>query len=59
MRLIEKITGLILTIGLLSPLLSYAQPPPPPPSPVDGGLLWLAAAGLAIGAKHIYKSKKN
>ena len=58
MKLISKITGLLLLLGLFIPMFSHAQPPPPPPSPVDGGLLWLAAAGIGLGARHMYKSRK-
>ncbi len=36
------------------------QPPPPPPTdiPIDGGLSFLLAAGVAYGAKKLYANKE-
>jgi hypothetical protein len=48
---------LILTVFLVVPELSHAQPPPPPgkpqQTPIDGGLGLLAAAGGAYAIKKL------
>jgi hypothetical protein len=49
-------------IFILSPAFvqtAIAQPPPPPPVdiPIDGGLGFLLAAGVAYAAKRLYKSR--
>jgi hypothetical protein len=38
---------------------AIAQPPPPPPQdiPIDGGLGFLLAAGVAYAARRLYKNK--
>ena len=46
-----------------------AQPPPPPPPdpdcwpppciPIDGGIIFLIAAGVALGGKKLYNSQKS
>lgn len=51
-----------LIIFVLSPAFvqtAIAQPPPPPPEdiPIDGGLGFLLAAGVAYAAKKLYKNK--
>ncbi len=51
-----------LLIFVLSPLFVQtivAQPPPPPPVdiPIDGGLSFLLAAGVAYAAKRLYKDR--
>ena len=40
---------------------SFAPPPPPPPPsiPVDGGIGWLIAAGIAYGARKTYEIGKK
>ena len=43
---------------------AYGQIPPPPPpagpvqTPLDGGIILLAVAGAAYGAKKVYNNKK-
>jgi hypothetical protein len=59
MKFCLKIGSLICVGMLLAPFLAHAQPPPPPPSPVDGGLLWLAGAGIAFGAKMLHSKVKK
>ncbi len=56
---------LLVLVGLsLSPYFmksAIAQPPPPVPKPIpiDGGLSLLVAAGVAYGARKVYKSFKE
>jgi len=54
----------ILTIGLGYTALAQIPPPPTPTGaptqvPLDGGVLLLAAAGAAYGAKKVYGRKKK
>lgn len=63
---IRSILGkiLLLTALMLSSASEiFSQPPPPPPPtniPIDGGLGWLIAAGIAFGAKKSFDfNKKN
>lgn len=59
--------GVIITFlmfFLMSPLFTdtiIAQPPPPDAEdiPIDGGLSILVAAGIAYGARRIYKQQKE
>ncbi len=49
-------------VFVLSPVFiqtAIAQPPPPPPQdiPIDGGLGFLLAAGVAYAAKRLYKNR--
>lgn len=60
----KTITFLILfAILLIAPIVTdtaIAQPPPPPSPeaiPIDGGLGFLLAAGMAYGARKLYKKK--
>lgn len=48
-----KIFFLTLLLLLVSVSEIFSQPPPPPPPniPIDGGIGWLIAAGVAYGAK--------
>lgn len=46
-------TGTVLAQGPLPP------PPPPTQVPIDGGVLLLAAAGAAYGAKKVYNKRKH
>jgi len=62
----KTITFLIfLAIIMIAPFFIesiIAQPPPlpdPEPIPIDGGLSFLLAAGMAYGAKKLHKGKKN
>lgn len=55
---------LALSFGLA--VAAHAQlPPPPTPTtpptqvPLDGGVIMLAVAGAAYGAKKVYNKKKN
>ena len=53
-----------LLIFILSPTFvqtTIAQPPPPPPVeiPIDGGLGFLLAAGVAYAAKKLYNSRNE
>jgi hypothetical protein len=53
---------IFLIVFILSPAFvqtAIAQPPPPPPVgiPIDGGLGFLLAAGIAYAAKRIYKNR--
>ena len=58
------ITLLMLILLTFAPQLAeiaLAQPPPPPPFqpiPIDGGLGLLLAAGLAYGARKLYKNEE-
>jgi len=62
-----KVFTRILIIALLfmiAPLFvntAIGQPPPPPaePIPLDGGLSILVAAGIAYGARKVYKNQKD
>ena len=60
-----KKSYIILLIAFsLAPLFTEsvsAQPPPPPPQdiPIDGGLGFLLAAGIAYGAKKLHSEKKD
>ncbi len=66
-----KVLKVILTVSLIlivnQVLLSAPPPPPagsascwPPPCvPIDGGISFLIAAGVAYGAKKLYNSKKS
>ncbi len=59
----KKIAVVVLMI-LVSGIAVWSQlPPPPPPTPtpvpIDGGVVLLAAAGAAYGAKKVYGRKKN
>lgn len=40
---------------------AIAQPPPPPSEdiPIDGGLIFLLAAGVGYAAKKLHSNKKN
>jgi len=54
----------ILALLLISPYTAgklMAQPPPPPTEqiPLDGGLTALVVAGIAYGARKIYKSSRK
>ncbi len=62
----KTITFLILfAIIMIAPFFMesiIAQPPPPPtpqPIPIDGGLGFLLAAGLAYGAKKLHKNQSE
>jgi len=58
----KAILILIFIVALVfSATIVSAQPPPPPPQdiPIDGGLLFLIGAGMAYGAKEIYKYEKK
>ncbi len=62
--LVKKTAAAVLFV-LVSGVAAWSQipvPPPPTPTPVpiDGGIVLLAAAGAAYGAKKVYgrKSKK-
>lgn len=51
-----------IVVFILSPAFvqtAIAQPPPPPPVdiPIDGGLGFLLAAGVAYAAKRLYNNK--
>ena len=51
-----------IVVFVLSPAFvqtAIAQPPPPPPVdiPIDGGLGFLLAAGVAYAAKRLYKNR--
>lgn len=61
-----KRTLITFCLGTGLALCSRAQlPPPPTPTapptqvPIDGGILLLAAAGAAYGAKKVYNRKKS
>ncbi|MEQ8324231.1 MAG: hypothetical protein RIC15_06160 [Vicingaceae bacterium] len=45
----------------LTAIVMYAPPPPPPPPniPIDGGIGWLVAAGIAYGTKKSYDLSKK
>lgn len=65
------ITALIILFGVSIAQVSFSQPPSPPPSggnggshtpmggaaPIDGGLIFLLAAGIGYGAKKVYHAK--
>jgi hypothetical protein len=65
------VTIAIILIGVTFAQVSFAQPPQPPASgsnggnntpmggaaPVDGGLIFLIAAGIGYGAKKVYNAK--
>lgn len=58
-----KILSFIVVFAL-SPMFvqtAIAQPPPPPPEdiPIDGGLGFLLAAGVAYAAKRLYRNNKD
>ena len=57
-------------LGMATPVLAQLPPPPTPTSPptptvpptqvpLDGGILLLAAAGAAYGAKKVYNNRKR
>lgn len=53
-----------IVIFILSPAFvqtAIAQPPPPPPVgiPIDGGLGFLLAAGVAYAAKRLYDGREQ
>jgi hypothetical protein len=55
---------IFLVVFIFSPLFVQtiiAQPPPPDPQeiPIDGGLSFLLAAGVAYAAKRLYKSRNE
>ena len=55
---------LLLILFSIAPIfteLAAAQPPPPAPVdiPIDGGLGFLLAAGIAYGAKKLHNEKGN
>ncbi len=62
-KYIALILIFIITFTLFPSFLPEAigQPPPPPPEdiPLDGGLLFLIAAGVLYGGRKLYKSEKN
>jgi hypothetical protein len=55
----------IFIILMLAPFMmkmGICQPPPPPPVqdiPIDGGLSALLFAGMAFGARKLYKKRKK
>ena len=53
----KKAPLIISLLALASDLI--AQPPPPPDIPVDGGISFLIAAGLGLGAKKIIDSRSK
>lgn len=67
------ITALVLLVGITFAQVSFSQPPAPPPSggnsgshtpmggaaPIDGGLVFLLAAGMGYGARKIYHARKS
>ncbi|MEA2041381.1 MAG: hypothetical protein U9N85_02355 [Bacteroidota bacterium] len=58
------LSALFVFLFMALPALIYtaaAQPPPPPPEPIplDGGLSALIVAGLAYGARRLYKQQKK
>jgi hypothetical protein len=61
-----EIKGTWIVIGIMCVLgaTAYSQIPPPPPpgpptqTPLDGGVIVLAVAGAAYGAKKVYNKKK-
>lgn len=60
----KALLTLVCTAGMGAAV--YAQlPPPPTPTapptqvPIDGGILLLAAAGAAYGARKVYKNRKD
>ncbi len=64
--MMKKIAGtLLIILGIsISPYFmksAIAQPPPPAPKPIpfDGGLSLLVAAGIAYGARKIYKFQQK
>lgn len=74
MKLVKKIgffSLIALFIGLISEVdtvYAAAPPPPPPPCetppcppdvPIDGGIGFLAAAGMYYGIKKLYGAKKG
>jgi hypothetical protein len=48
---------LVLMFMFIQIPMAWAVPPPPDPTPIDGGLGILAAAGIAYGARKLYKRK--
>jgi len=55
---------IIVLLFLTTPLfidVASAQPPPPDPEPIplDGGLSILIAAGIAYGARKVYKNQQD
>ena len=58
-------TGVVLAISLMQPIISTAQVSDPgcdpldPTCPIDGGLSLLIAAGIGLGAKKAYDKKKK
>lgn len=66
---ITAITALFVFVTILDS--RAGGPPPPPPGgggppclpppciPIDGGISFLVAAGVAVGAKKIYNSRKS
>jgi hypothetical protein len=57
------IISIIITLLVLPVFIkdASAQPPPPPPQdiPIDGGLFVLIAAGVAYGARKLFKQQKE
>lgn len=60
----ELFLSLLLTFaGLVICQVALAQPPPPPVNPaavpIDGGLSFLLAAGLGLGAKKAWEMRQK
>ena len=61
------ITALLLIVTVSNTSAGVPPPPggggppclPPPCIPIDGGISFLVAAGVAVGAKKIYNSRKE
>ena len=70
-KLVYSVIAIIAFFTLVTVSNSYAGGPPPPPGgggppclpppciPIDGGISFLVAAGVAVGAKKIYNSRKE
>ena len=54
----------LIVVSMFLPVASFAQPDPgcdplDPACPIDGGLSFLIAAGIGLGAKKIYELKRK
>ena len=64
MKVVVKRLWVIFATMCMLCVTAYAQIPPPPPpagppvqTPLDGGVILLAVAGAAYGAKKVYNKK--
>ncbi len=59
LTILSFVVVFILLPAFVQNAIAQSTPPPPPPQdvPIDGGLGFLLAAGVAYAAKRLYKSR--